>query len=79
HEAIDIVLLDMIMPVMGGEETLERLLELRPDAKVLAMSGFHEREAKERFGSGIAGFVQKPFTAGQLALKITSARRTVGG
>jgi CheY-like chemotaxis protein len=74
-EAIDIVLLDMMMPVLGGEDTLKRLLEIRPDATVLAMSGFHEREAKERFGDGIAEFVQKPFTAGQLAMKIMSARR----
>jgi signal transduction histidine kinase/ActR/RegA family two-component response regulator len=74
-ERIQTVLLDMMMPVMGGEETLRRLLEIRPTLPVLAMSGFHEREAKQRFGAGIAGFVQKPFTAGQLALKITAARR----
>jgi CheY-like chemotaxis protein len=69
------VLLDMMMPVMGGEETLRRLLEIRRNLPVLAMSGFQEREAKQRFGSGIAGFVQKPFTAGQLAIKLTAARR----
>jgi len=75
HQAIDIILLDMMMPVMGGEETLRHLLEIRPDAAVIAMSGFNEREAKQRFGSGIMGFVQKPFTAGQLGAKISSARR----
>jgi hypothetical protein len=40
------------------------------------MSGFHEHEAKQRFGSGIAGFVQKPFTLAQLAAQVSSARRT---
>jgi len=74
-DRIQIVLLDMTMPVMGGEEALRRLLEIRPNLPVLAMSGFHEREAKQRFGAGIAGFVQKPFTAGQLAIKLTAARR----
>jgi two-component system cell cycle sensor histidine kinase/response regulator CckA len=74
-DRIQIVLLDMMMPVMGGEEALRRLLEIRPSLPVLAMSGFHEREAKQRFGAGIAGFIQKPFTAGQLAIKLTAARR----
>ena len=64
HQTIDLILLDMMMPVMGGEETLRHLLEIRPDAAVIAMSGFNEREAKQRFGSGIMGFVQKPFTVG---------------
>jgi CheY-like chemotaxis protein len=72
---IDMVLLDTTMPVMGGEETLKGLLEIRPDAAVVAMSGFDEREAKQRFGNRIAGFVQKPFTAGQLGAKIAAARR----
>jgi len=75
HRGIDMVLLDMTMPVMGGEETLKGLLEIRPDAAVVAMSGFDEREAKQRFGNRIAGFVQKPFTAGQLGAKIAAARR----
>ncbi len=75
HRAIDLVLLDMTMPVMGGGEAFKRLLEIRPDAAVIAMSGFHEREAKQRFGSGIMGFVQKPFTISQLAAIISSARR----
>ena len=74
-EQIDVVLLDMVMPVMSGEETLKRLLEIRPDATVVAMSGFDEREAKRCFGTGIAEFVQKPFTANQLAAKIAAARR----
>jgi two-component system cell cycle sensor histidine kinase/response regulator CckA len=72
---IDLVLLDMTMPVMAGEQTLQRLLEIRPDARVLAMSGFDEREAKQRFGDSIAGFIQKPFTAGQLGAKIGAARQ----
>jgi two-component system cell cycle sensor histidine kinase/response regulator CckA len=73
--SVDVVLLDMTMPVMGGEETLTRLLEIRPDVTVVAMSGFHEREAKQRFGARITGFVQKPFTAGQLGAQLSAARR----
>jgi DNA-binding response OmpR family regulator len=43
---------------------------------VVAMSGFDEREAKSRFGRGIGGFLQKPFTARQLGAKIGAIRRT---
>lgn len=42
---------------------------------VLAMSGFDEGEAKSRFGAGIAGFIQKPFTAAQLGAKLAAARQ----
>jgi PAS domain S-box-containing protein len=73
---IDAVLLDMTMPVMGGEETLKRLTKIRPDVAVVAMSGFDEREAKSRFGRGIGGFVQKPFTARQLGEAIGAILRT---
>jgi PAS domain S-box-containing protein len=72
---IDLVLLDMTMPVLAGEETLKRLLEIRRDARVLAMSGLDEREAKQRFGDCIAGFIQKPFTAGQLGTKVAAVRQ----
>jgi CheY-like chemotaxis protein len=64
---IDLVILDMTMPVMGGEEAMRRMAELRPDVLVLASSGYDESEAQQRFGSRIAGFLQKPYTAAQLA------------
>jgi PAS domain S-box-containing protein len=74
--SVDAVLLDMTMPVMGGEETLQRLREIQPDVIVVAMSGFDEGEAKSRFGGGIAAFVHKPFTASQIATAIDAVRRT---
>jgi CheY-like chemotaxis protein len=70
RDHIDLVLLDMTMPVMGGEETLERLMELFPGLLVLASSGYDEREAQQRFGNRIADFLQKPYTAAQLTGKI---------
>ena len=71
---IDLVLLDLTMPVMGGEETLERLRKIRSDIPVILSSGFSESEALRRFeGKGIAGFVQKPYKAVQLAEKVKLA------
>lgn len=69
-EGIDLVLLDMTMPVMGGEEALQRMREVHPDVMVLASSGYDEREAQQRFGAHIAGFLQKPYTAAQLTGRV---------
>lgn len=65
---IDVVLLDMTMPGLTGEETFQELLRIRPDARVVLSSGFNEMEATRRFGTDrLAGFLQKPYTAEQLA------------
>jgi PAS domain S-box-containing protein len=59
----DLVLLDMTMPRLTGEETLQLLREIRPDVRVLFMSGYNRREVVATLGgSGELGFVQKPFT-----------------
>ena len=71
-DRIDIVLLDMTMPVMSGEETLRRLLARWPDAVVVATSGYAESEAAERLGNCAAGFIQKPYTAAELTGKIAA-------
>lgn len=72
-ESIALVLLDMTMPVMSGEETLHRLTAIRPDVLVIASSGYNEVEALRRFGQGVKGFLQKPYRAAQLAEKVRSS------
>jgi PAS domain S-box-containing protein len=67
---ISAVLLDMTMPVMGGEETLSKIKAMRPLIKVIASSGYNEIEAVRRFGEGIDGFLQKPYRASQLMEKV---------
>ncbi len=70
-EAIGLVLLDLTMPVMGGEEALRRMQAIEPRVRVLLTSGYSEVEAIQRFaGKGLAGFIQKPYTAGALAEKV---------
>jgi signal transduction histidine kinase/CheY-like chemotaxis protein len=67
-EQIDLVLLDMLMPGMGGEETFDALREIRPDVKVLLSTGFAPDEAAQRFtDEGLAGFLRKPYDPNQLA------------
>mgnify|MGYP004701900509 CR=1 FL=1 len=70
---IGVVLLDMMMPVMAGEEAMEHIMRLYPAMRVIATSGYDEQEAARRFGSHIAGFLQKPYTSRQLAEKIRAA------
>ena len=79
-DRIDLVILDMTMPVMSGEETLRNLRLIRTDVTVLLSSGYNEVEAIRRFtGKGLAGFIQKPYSAVDLAETVKAAfqgRRT---
>ena len=70
-EQVSLVLLDMTMPLMSGEEVFKRLKAISPEVPIIVSSGYNEMEAIRRFtGRGIAGFIQKPYTAAQLAEKI---------
>ncbi len=60
---ISLVLLDLSMPGLSGEETHKRLHEINPNIPILLTSGYSEVEVSERFmGSKIDGFIQKPYT-----------------
>jgi len=62
HAKIDMVLLDMVIPGMGGGETYDRMREIDPTVKVLLSSGYSiDGEATEILERGCDGFIQKPF------------------
>jgi CheY-like chemotaxis protein len=62
-----IVLLDLTMPFMGGEETFNRLRELRPDLPVVLCTGFIQQEKLNRLMSaGLAGFLRKPIAPDEI-------------
>jgi PAS domain S-box-containing protein len=64
---IDLVLLDLTMPNMDGEEAMEALLRRNPDLRIVLSSGYSEHEISKRFsGRGLAGFLQKPYTLARL-------------
>jgi PAS domain S-box-containing protein len=68
---VRLVLLDLSMPLLGGEGALDELRRVRPDVKIVLSSGFNEAEAIQRFaGQRLSGFIQKPYTAAQLAEKV---------
>ena len=71
REDIDLVILDMIMPGMGGGETYDRLREIDGDVKVILSSGYSiEGKAKEIMDRGCSGFIQKPFAMEALSRKV---------
>ncbi len=71
HPEIAVVLLDLTMPVMGGEEAIDRIVEARPGVQVIVSTGYSQREAAARFSrKTVQGFLQKPYTSKQLAEKV---------
>jgi CheY-like chemotaxis protein len=71
---ITLVLLDLTMPVMSGEETHRRIKALRPGVPVIVSSGYDEMEAARHFGGGeMQNFIKKPYVAQLLAEKVKAA------
>jgi len=70
-DEIAMVILDMIMPGMGGGETYDKLKEIDPNIKVLLSSGYSiDGEATEILERGCIGFIQKPFNMKELSQKL---------
>jgi two-component system cell cycle sensor histidine kinase/response regulator CckA len=69
--SIDLVILDLVMPKMGGRETFLKLKEINPKIKVLLSTGYSQNgKAKELLGKGVVGFLQKPYHVDGLLLKV---------
>ena len=67
----DLVILDMIMPEMGGAETFDAIKTINPDIKVLLASGYSiDGKATRILANGCNGFIQKPFNIQQISRKI---------
>ncbi len=65
------VILDMIMPDVGGKMAYEKLKEINPDIKVLLSSGYSiAGQAQEILDKGCNGFIQKPFHLKDLSQKL---------
>lgn len=60
-EEIDLVILDLVMPRMGGEECLERLLEIDPEVRVLGTTGYYiDDDSYQEIEPKFKGFIPKP-------------------
>lgn len=68
---IDLAMLDILLPVMGGESIYPQLMKVRPNLKVLIFSGYSvDGPVREILDAGAQDFIQKPFTAAELSEKL---------
>ena len=73
HREIDVVLLDLTMPEVGGEEVLARIKTIDPAQAVIVMSGFAESHVTKRLaGLGAASILRKPFESAEIAEALSS-------
>jgi two-component system cell cycle sensor histidine kinase/response regulator CckA len=67
---IHLTLSDVVMPRMNGRELAEQAVRLRPEMKVLLMSGYADEISKAGFLHPGLHFIEKPFTSNSLAMKV---------
>jgi len=71
RDAVDLVLLDMIMPGLEAADVYDKLAAINPDIKVVLSSGYSlDQKAREILDRGCSGFIQKPFNMQVLQEKI---------
>ncbi|MCC6487766.1 MAG: response regulator [Candidatus Hydrogenedentes bacterium] len=68
---VRLVLLDVTMPRMGGEEAYRRIRQMSRTVPVILSSGYNEQDATGQFnGKGLSGFIQKPYRPSDLIVRI---------
>jgi CheY-like chemotaxis protein len=73
-----LVLLDLTMPFMDGEETFNRLREIRPDVPVMMCTGFIQNDRLERLmAAGLSGFLRKPFAPDEIVSQVRAILESV--
>ena len=75
--AIDLVLMDMIMPKLGGSQAFVKIREIDPNAKILLSSGFvNEEDIQHLLKQGACGFLAKPH---RLPVVVKAIREALDG
>lgn len=74
HEPVSIILLDLMMPGIGGMEVLRRILKINPEILVIVITGYATLEAGiEAMKQGAYDFISKPFSPDQLRIGVERA------
>jgi CheY-like chemotaxis protein len=72
-QGYELILLDLTMPFMDGEETFQRLREIRPDVPVVLCTGFIQQDRLERLmKAGLTGFLRKPLAPDEIVDHVRS-------
>jgi CheY-like chemotaxis protein len=72
-DSIDLVLTDVVMPRLGGAELARRISRLRPQLRIVFMSGYTEDPVVRSIERSPSIFLPKPFTAAALMEKVRAA------
>ena len=76
----DLIIIDMIMPIMSGEETFKKVRQLRPDIKGIIISGYSQLERTESLVElGINAYLPKPVTPSDLLVCIDKVLSSPAG
>jgi DNA-binding NtrC family response regulator len=73
---VDLVIVDMIMPKLGGRDCFREIKTMNPHVRALLSSGFSlDGSVQEIMDEGIAGFIQKPYRLEELSDAVSKAIR----
>lgn len=73
-DEIDLALVDYKLPGLDGPAVCERMLQIKPQTKILISSGYRTfKDIESRLGDAVRGFVQKPYVAGTLIGRVRAA------
>lgn len=73
RDRIDLLILDLIMPDMGGDVVYDRIKAMQPGVRVILSSGYSiDGQAESILRKGCDGFIQKPYNMAQLATKVNA-------
>lgn len=77
HATVDLILMDMVMPKMGGRDTFFQLQKINPDVKIILSSGFSQHASMaELLDNGALGIISKPYRRLELGQAIHNALGT---
>lgn len=77
-DKFDLILLDLTMPMMNGEETFHRLRHIRPDVPVVLCAGFIQQDQLDRLlEEGLAGLLRKPLAPDEIVSHVRSTLESV--
>lgn len=71
REIIDLIIMDMVMPVMDGREAFSEIKKIDPDQKIFIISGYSQREdLEDMLDKGAVGFMRKPFQVKEIVNRV---------
>jgi PAS domain S-box-containing protein len=76
-DRIDLVILDLVMPYMSGQQVFEKIRAIDPDIKIIVSSGYsREEEIEKMMQKGCDGYILKPFDMATLSKKLDGVMKT---